>query len=121
MQTVGGGWITAQNAGGQTGLVPEGYLQVSEEEGHSLTPPLPHLHQTTSFLQIGGGGGGDSWSGGGAYQQSPAGGDDDDGEWDDDWDDQSVSSYHGNGNMEEEAGTSGRSTHGHTVKISLNK
>ncbi|XP_027866447.1 sorting nexin-9-like [Xiphophorus couchianus] len=96
-QTVGGGWITAQNAGGRTGLVPEGYLQ------------------------IGGGGGGDSWSGGGAYQQSPAGGDDDDGEWDDDWDDQSVSSYHGNGNMEEEAGTLGRSTHVHTVKISLNK
>ncbi|XP_035764100.1 sorting nexin-9-like [Neolamprologus brichardi] len=28
-QTVGGGWIQAQNSSGQTGLVPEGYLQVS--------------------------------------------------------------------------------------------
>lgn len=29
VQTVGGGWIQAQNSSGQTGLVPEGYLQVS--------------------------------------------------------------------------------------------
>ncbi|XP_047211618.1 sorting nexin-9-like isoform X1 [Girardinichthys multiradiatus] len=108
-QAVGGGWIAAQNSSGQTGLVPEGYLQ------------------------IGGGGDGESRSGGGAcvrkgegwdtqaYEQSPpAAVEDDDGEWDDDWDDQSVSSYHGNGPTEE-AGTSGWSTHGHSVKISLNK
>lgn len=100
-QTVGGGWIAAQNSSGQTGLVPEGYLQ------------------------IGGGGGGDSWpgGGGGCKLSSPAGVEDDDGDWDDDWDDQSLNSYHGNGQTqeEEEAGTSGRGTHGHSVKIALNK
>lgn len=30
-QAVGGGWIEAQNSTGETGLVPEGYLQVSTE------------------------------------------------------------------------------------------
>ncbi|XP_024859044.2 sorting nexin-9-like, partial [Kryptolebias marmoratus] len=104
-QTVGGGWIAAQNSHGHTGLVPEGYLQI---------------------------GGEDSWSGGGAsvsnsqgwdsqaYPQPYQAAEDDDGEWDDDWDDQSVSSYHGDGHMEE-VGASGRSTHGPSVKISLNK
>uniref|UniRef100_A0A8D3D6G1 PX domain-containing protein n=1 Tax=Scophthalmus maximus TaxID=52904 RepID=A0A8D3D6G1_SCOMX len=33
--TVGGGWVQVQNAVGQNGLVPEGYLQVSR----SLAPP----------------------------------------------------------------------------------
>ncbi|XP_069577290.1 sorting nexin-9-like isoform X2 [Brachyistius frenatus] len=110
-QTVGGGWIQAQNSGGQTGLVPEGYLQV----GH-----------------VGSGeGGGDSWSGGGASVSNTEGWDsqayrhtavgDDDGEWDDDWDDQSVSGYHANEQVEEEDGASGRSAHGPSVKIALNK
>lgn len=52
---------------------------------------------------------------------SPAAAEDDDGEWDDDWDDQSLSSYQGNDHVEEEAGASGRVTHGPSVKISLNK
>ncbi|XP_013863993.1 sorting nexin-9 isoform X2 [Austrofundulus limnaeus] len=106
-QTIGGGWIAAQNHNGQTGLVPEGYLQI---------------------------GGGDSKPGGVASASNSQGWDsrahpelyqaaaeDDDGEWDDDWDDQSVSSYHGNGHVEEEVGASGRVTHGPSVKISLNK
>lgn len=54
-------------------------------------------------------------------QVSSAGAEDDDGEWDDDWDDQSVSSFQGNGHMEEEAGASGRTALGPSVKISLNK
>ncbi|XP_051797698.1 sorting nexin-9-like [Acanthochromis polyacanthus] len=114
-QSVGGGWIEAQNSSGHTGLVPEGYLQIGN---------------------AGGGGGGDSWSGGGAYvgntegwdsrgqqqnQQASPPGEDDDGEWDDDWDDQSLGGYYGNEQAEGEGGASGRSAHGPSVKISLNK
>lgn len=51
----------------------------------------------------------------------PAAVEDDDGEWDDDWDDQSVGSYQGNGQVDEEGGASGQTTHGPSVKISLNK
>lgn len=43
---------------------------------------------------------------------------DDDGEWDDDWDDQSVDVYRGD---EEGAGASGQGSHGPSVMISLNK
>ncbi|XP_076580107.1 sorting nexin-9-like isoform X2 [Chaetodon auriga] len=113
-QTVGGGWIEAQNSSGQTGLVPEGYLQVGGGGGSE--------------------GGGDSWSGGGAYIGSTAEGwdsqgyphtqqaaDDNDTEWDDDWDDQSMGGYCGDGQVDEEGGASGQSTHGPSVKISLNK
>ncbi|XP_025998623.1 sorting nexin-9 isoform X1 [Maylandia zebra] len=116
-QTVGGGWIQAQNSSGQTGLVPEGYLQIRNTGGV--------------------GGGGDLSSGGGAFVSHTQGWDsrgynptqhvslsavqDDDGEWDDEWDDQSVSSYHDNNQPEGEAGASGRSAHGPSVKISLNK
>ncbi|XP_068586399.1 sorting nexin-9-like isoform X2 [Cebidichthys violaceus] len=104
-QTVGGGWIQAQNSSGQTGLVPEGYLQV------------------------GNGGSGrdrDSWSRPGALASTPTAGwdshtqqavEDDDGEWDDDWDDQSEGGYHGDDQLDEEGGASGRPS----VKISLNK
>lgn len=42
---------------------------------------------------------------------------DDDGEWDDDWDDQSVDVYQG----EEGAEASGQGSHGPSVMISLNK
>ncbi|XP_026185253.1 sorting nexin-9-like [Mastacembelus armatus] len=114
-QTVGGGWIKAQNSSGQTGLVPEGYLQIGNVGGSE--------------------GGGDSWAGGGAYTSNTTDGwyspgstdtqqaapEDDDGEWDDDWDDQSVSSYRGNSQVNEESGATGRGTHGSSVKISLNK
>ncbi|XP_030265067.1 sorting nexin-9-like [Sparus aurata] len=113
-QTVGGGWIEAQNSSGQTGLVPEGYLQVGRG--------------------VGGGGGGDSCVGGGAHVSDPTEGwnsqgythtaaaiEDDDGEWDDDWDDQSVGGYRGDDQVNEEGGASGQSTHGPSVKISLNK
>ncbi|KAM4560301.1 sorting nexin-9-like isoform 2-T2 [Odontesthes bonariensis] len=101
---VGGGWIAAQNSSGQTGLVPEGYLQIG---GDLSSGGAAFVNRT---------GGWDSRG----YPPSQAV-DDDDGEWDDDWDDQSVSSYHGNGQVEEESGTSGRSMHGPSVKIALNK
>ncbi|XP_041638015.1 sorting nexin-9-like isoform X2 [Cheilinus undulatus] len=106
-QTVGGGWIEAQDTAGRRGLVPEGYLQV-----------------------IGGGTGGEqSWPGGGASVSNtaegwdgrgynPAEGDIYDDEWDDDWDDQSEGGYRGDDQVEDESGASGR---GSTVKISLNK
>ncbi|XP_023281875.1 sorting nexin-9-like [Seriola lalandi dorsalis] len=105
-QTVGGGWIEVQDSSGRTGLVPEGYLQVGN---------------------VGGG------EGGGAYVSHSTGGwdshgythtqavDDEDGEWDDDWDDQSVGGYHGNNQVDGEGGASGQSTHGPSMKISLNK
>ncbi|XP_038578172.1 sorting nexin-9-like [Micropterus salmoides] len=107
-QTVGGGWIQAQNSSGQTGLVPEGYLQL--------------------YNCGGGEGGGGSCSGAEAegwdsrgYLQTPqAAVEDDNGEWDDDWDDQSVGGYHGD-DPGDEGGASGRSTHGPSVKLSLNK
>ncbi|XP_028255989.1 sorting nexin-9-like [Parambassis ranga] len=107
-QTVGGGWIQAQNSSGQTGLVPEGYLQVCNVSGE---------------------GGAGSWSGGGASVtntdqwdgRTPTALEYDDAEWDDDWDDQSVSSYHGNDQLEVEGGASGRGLQGPSVKISLNK
>ncbi|XP_022619769.1 sorting nexin-9-like isoform X2 [Seriola dumerili] len=105
-QTVGRGWIEVQNSSGRTGLVPEGYLQVGN---------------------VGSG------EGGGAYVSHSTGGwdshgythtqavDDEDGEWDDDWDDQSVGGYHGNNQLDGEGGASGQSTHGPSMKISLNK
>ncbi|XP_042370196.1 sorting nexin-9-like, partial [Plectropomus leopardus] len=115
-QTVGGGWIKAQNSSGQTGLVPEGYLQV---RGGG----------------VGGGADGDSWSGTEAFVNNTADGhqsrglthtqqaavEDDDGEWDDDWDDQSMGSYRGDDPLDLEGGASGRSLHGTSMKISLNK
>ncbi|XP_067439360.1 sorting nexin-9-like isoform X2 [Thunnus thynnus] len=113
-QSVGGGWIEAQNSSGQTGLVPEGYLQVGGGDGGS-------------------GGGWDSWSGGGAYVSSTTDRwdsqgyahtqavEDDDDEWDDDWDDQSVGGYHGDSQGDGEDGASGRGTHTPSVKISLNR
>uniref|UniRef100_A0AAX7UYA3 Sorting nexin 9 n=1 Tax=Astatotilapia calliptera TaxID=8154 RepID=A0AAX7UYA3_ASTCA len=118
-QTVGGGWIQAQNSSGQTGLVPEGYLQVSAvtlfhvvstqrgtdqriSPSSCVTVRKKVLHQECRAVSLS------------AVQ-------DDDGEWDDEWDDQSVSSYHDNNQPEGEAGASGRSAHGPSVKISLNK
>nr|XP_020474771.1 sorting nexin-9-like [Monopterus albus] len=116
-QTVGGGWIAAQNSGGQTGLVPEGYIQVIRVSNVS-----------------GGEWGEDSWGGGGSYTRNTTEGqnsqghtntqqayDDDDDEWDDNWDDQSVSGYRDSNQVDEEGGASGRLAHGSTMKISLNK
>lgn len=104
-QAVGGGWIQAQNSSGQIGLVPEGYLQISKSG-------------------VGGGGAfvgnTQGWDGRG-HQPAQQAAQDDDGEWDDEWDDQSVSSYHDNNQVEVEGGASGRSAHGPSVKISLNK
>uniref|UniRef100_A0A671YW98 Sorting nexin 9a n=1 Tax=Sparus aurata TaxID=8175 RepID=A0A671YW98_SPAAU len=69
--TVGGGWIEAQNSSGQTGLVPEGYLQFSVEV-------LLRYHYDVDFgvvfqvgRGVGGGGGGDSCVGGGAHVSDP--------------------------------------------------
>uniref|UniRef100_A0A668UJG2 Sorting nexin n=1 Tax=Oreochromis aureus TaxID=47969 RepID=A0A668UJG2_OREAU len=122
-QTVGGGWIQAQNSNGQTGLVPEGYLQVSTvtlfrvvstQRGtdQRISPPsvahcssVSRLRSPTLTFE---------------FTVSLSAVQDDDGEWDDEWDDQSVSSYHDNNQPEGEAGASGRSAHGPSVKISLN-
>ena len=46
--------------------------------------------------------------------------DDDDGAWDDNWDEPSMETYHGN-KPNEEGGASGQNVHGPSVKISLNK
>ncbi|XP_076006205.1 sorting nexin-9-like isoform X2 [Genypterus blacodes] len=94
-QTVGGGWIQVQNSSGQSGLVPEGYLQVV---GDII----------------------DSWSGAEAFTHTQQAAQDD-GEWDDEWDQQSEGGYHVDGNGEEEGGASDRSTHTSSMKISLNK
>ncbi|XP_074520540.1 sorting nexin-9-like isoform X2 [Halichoeres trimaculatus] len=98
-QTVGGGWIQAQDSSGRTGLVPEGYLQVvSAGEG----------------VQESYAGGGASV--GGAVDASEFNDYDD---WDDEWDDQSVSSNHDQ--VEGEGDAAGRSTSGSAVKMSLNR
>ncbi|XP_054479506.1 sorting nexin-9-like [Anoplopoma fimbria] len=111
-QTVGGGWIQAQNSGGQTGLVPEGYLQVgggAEGDGDPGSGPGVFGSTTTG------------WDSQGYTNTHQAAVDDDDGEWDDDWDDQSDAGYRGDDQLDEEGGASGRSTLGPSVKISLNK
>ncbi|XP_054591403.2 sorting nexin-9 [Nothobranchius furzeri] len=101
-QAVGGGWIAAQNSSGQSGLVPEGYLLIGSGEGGASRPESgPCVSNPEASY--------------------PGAAEDDNSEWDDDWDDQSVSSYHGNGHTEEEGGTSGRIAHGPSVKISMNK
>ncbi|XP_039979060.1 sorting nexin-9-like isoform X2 [Xiphias gladius] len=106
-QTVGGGWTEAQNSSGQTGLVPEGYLQVGNVGGGEGDGA--YVSNTT-----------EGWDGQG-YTHTQQAVEDDDGEWDDEWDNQSVGSYHGNDQMDGEGGASGRSAHGPSVKISLNK
>lgn len=113
-QTVGGGWIKAQNSSGQTGLVPEGYLQlqvggVSEGSGDSWGAGA-FVSNTT-----------EGWDSRGFTQTQQAAVEYDDGEWDDDWDDQSVGGYHGDNQLDEEGGALGRSAHGPSMKISLNR
>ncbi|XP_044043501.1 sorting nexin-9-like [Siniperca chuatsi] len=114
-QTVGGGWIKAQNSSGQTGLVPEGYLQVGNGGGgeggrDSWSGPEAFVSNTTK-----------GWDSQGYPHTQQAAVEDDDGEWDDDWDDQSQGGYHGDDQVYEDGGASGRSTTGPSVKISLNK
>uniref|UniRef100_A0A667ZS66 Sorting nexin 9 n=1 Tax=Myripristis murdjan TaxID=586833 RepID=A0A667ZS66_9TELE len=105
-QSVGGGWIEVQNSSGQTGLVPEDYLQVSTV--------CVCVCVCVCVLQLGG-----TCS----CSVSPAaeGGEDDDVEWDEDWDDYSGGSYHGDAHGDEEGGASGRNIHAPSMKISLNK
>uniref|UniRef100_A0A7N9B069 Sorting nexin n=1 Tax=Mastacembelus armatus TaxID=205130 RepID=A0A7N9B069_9TELE len=177
-QTVGGGWIKAQNSSGQTGLVPEGYLQVSVSSLH--VQPAPSSVKTTTQTENHHTGTQNHHTGTQNHHTgtqnhhtgtqnhhtgskpphrlkttmqrlktttqrlktttetqnhihsvnilpvyhcllSTSAPEDDDGEWDDDWDDQSVSSYRGNSQVNEESGATGRGTHGSSVKISLNK
>uniref|UniRef100_UPI003AAA2550 sorting nexin-9-like n=1 Tax=Centroberyx gerrardi TaxID=166262 RepID=UPI003AAA2550 len=134
-QAVGGGWIEAQSSSGQTGLVPEDYLQINSTgtaPAYSDAYSTAAANSTQPHSQVANGD--DPWSGGGAYSsdaaggwdtqghtQQAAGGEDDDGEWDEDWDDQSVGGYHGDAHGDEEGGASGRNTHASTMKISLNK
>uniref|UniRef100_A0A3B4TII9 Sorting nexin-9-like n=1 Tax=Seriola dumerili TaxID=41447 RepID=A0A3B4TII9_SERDU len=128
-QTVGRGWIEVQNSSGRTGLVPEGYLQVSSGESsfHVLLEPV-HVSTVTELLQ-------DrrinpsrivaaeitDFTASSRDSAPLLSVDDEDGEWDDDWDDQSVGGYHGNNQLDGEGGASGQSTHGPSMKISLNK
>uniref|UniRef100_A0A668A9C2 Sorting nexin 9 n=1 Tax=Myripristis murdjan TaxID=586833 RepID=A0A668A9C2_9TELE len=100
-QSVGGGWIEVQNSSGQTGLVPEDYLQVSTVcvcfcPSFSGFCSLMNLEPRTCSCSV-----------------SPAaeGGEDDDVEWDEDWDDYSGGSYHGDAHGDEEGGASGRNIH----------
>lgn len=127
-QSVGGGWIEAQNSRGESGLVPEDYLELRGPEtaaSHTNAYSQPAANNTHTQVANGN----DPWSGGGAYTTDTAGGwdthtqqntgvcEDDDGEWDDEWDDDRSaggSDAHG-----EEAGPAGR--HGSTMKISRNK
>uniref|UniRef100_A0A3B4TIF7 Sorting nexin-9-like n=1 Tax=Seriola dumerili TaxID=41447 RepID=A0A3B4TIF7_SERDU len=112
-QTVGRGWIEVQNSSGRTGLVPEGYLQVSSGESsfHVLLEPV-HVSTVTELLQ-------DRRINPSRIVAaeitdftikvlSPSAVDDEDGEWDDDWDDQSVGGYHGNNQLDGEGGASGQ-------------
>ncbi|AWO95481.1 putative sorting nexin-9-like isoform 2 [Scophthalmus maximus] len=94
-QTVGGGWVQVQNAVGQNGLVPEGYLQVGIGGGASVSD-TPDGRDRLGAVE-------------------------DDDDWDDDWDDQSEAGYHGNDQVDGEGGASGQGTQGPSVKISLNK
>ncbi|XP_029930435.1 sorting nexin-9-like isoform X2 [Myripristis murdjan] len=126
-QSVGGGWIEVQNSSGQTGLVPEDYLQIKG------TPACSDAHNTHTQVANSN----KPWSGGGAYTtdataggwetqeythtQQAEGGEDDDVEWDEDWDDYSGGSYHGDAHGDEEGGASGRNIHAPSMKISLNK
>uniref|UniRef100_A0A8C6LSX7 Sorting nexin 9 n=1 Tax=Nothobranchius furzeri TaxID=105023 RepID=A0A8C6LSX7_NOTFU len=116
-QAVGGGWIAAQNSSGQSGLVPEGYLLVSMLGLLCAAPAGQkgmNKHKNIKCFS-------DWQKRFSNVNMSPGAAEDDNSEWDDDWDDQSVSSYHGNGHTEEEGGTSGRIAHGPSVKISMNK
>ncbi|XP_056157174.1 sorting nexin-9-like isoform X2 [Lampris incognitus] len=137
-QSVGGGWIEAQNSRGQTGLVPEDYLQLNSAGAASSYPDaFSTAAASNTHSQIANGV--DPWSVGGAYKTDKAGGwdtqgytqtqqgggeddDDDDGEWDEEWDDQSsVGGYAADPPGEEEGGATGRNTHAPSMKISLNK
>uniref|UniRef100_A0A7N6A6H6 Sorting nexin n=1 Tax=Anabas testudineus TaxID=64144 RepID=A0A7N6A6H6_ANATE len=116
-RTVGGGWIEAQNSRGQTGLVPEDYLQVStvRSVGWFCVQSVTESNELGDVIYM------DKAAVKIIFNLSAEAVEDDDGEWDDDWDDQSVSSYHGNNQVDEDTGASGRSTYGPSVKISRNK
>ncbi|KAK6306890.1 hypothetical protein J4Q44_G00220380 [Coregonus suidteri] len=136
-QSVGGGWIEAQNSRGESGLVPEDYLQVgavSSSTPETATYPDPYSPESTNSNSTQVANGGDPWSGGGAYtndttegwdtqgytQTQQNAGEDDDGEWDEEWDDARSTGGYGDTTGEEEGGATGRNTHSN-MKISLNK
>ncbi|KAK0149608.1 Sorting nexin-9 [Merluccius polli] len=124
---VGGGWIEAQNSRGQTGLVPEDYLEI---KGGGQTA-LSHSDANNTHKQVAndnqrssGGGASSDTAGWNTQGYTQAGcedddGDDDDGEWDDDWDEGSMEGHAPGTVGDEEGGAIGRNTH--TMKISLNK
>ncbi|XP_029568601.1 sorting nexin-9a isoform X3 [Salmo trutta] len=136
-QNVGGGWIEAQNARGESGLVPEDYLQVgavSSRTPETATYPVAHIPESSNTTNTQVANGDNPWSGGGAYTNDTAGGwetqgyaqtqqnagDDDDGEWDEEWDDARSTGGYGETTGEEEGEAAGRDTHTH-MKLSLNK
>ncbi|KAK6304824.1 sorting nexin-9 isoform X2 [Coregonus clupeaformis] len=130
-QIVGGGWIEAQNSRGESGLVPEDYLQVSTPE--TATSPNAYSPEPTNSTNTQVANGDNPWSGGGAYTNDTTGGwdtqgytqtqqnaGDDDGEWEEEWDDARSTGGYGDTTGEEEGGATGRNTHSH-MKISINK
>ncbi|XP_042182168.1 sorting nexin-9 [Oncorhynchus tshawytscha] len=137
-QNVGGGWIEAQNSRGESGLVPEDYLQVgavSSTTPETTTYPDAYSPESSNSTNTQIANGDNPWSGGGTYTNKTAGGwdtqgyaqtqqnagdDDDDGEWDEEWDDARSTGGYGETTGEEEGEATGRNTHTH-MKISLNK
>uniref|UniRef100_A0A8C7F785 Sorting nexin 9a n=1 Tax=Oncorhynchus kisutch TaxID=8019 RepID=A0A8C7F785_ONCKI len=74
-QNVGGGWIEAQNSRGESGLVPEDYLQVSVcfllLFFKQLCETFPRVHCCCCCLQVANGD--NPWSGGGTYTNKTMG------------------------------------------------
>ncbi|XP_062303021.1 sorting nexin-9a isoform X1 [Osmerus eperlanus] len=126
-QNVGGGWIEAQNSRGDSGLVPEDYLELS---GAQTATAYTSTYSQAAANNTQVANGNDPRSGGGAYttdtaggwdQQTTGGGEDDDGEWDDEWDDDRSTGGYTDTHGEEEPGAMGRNTQSSTMKISRNK
>ncbi|KAL7873582.1 hypothetical protein AOLI_G00126530 [Acnodon oligacanthus] len=129
-QNVGGGWIEAQNSRGQTGLVPEDYIQINSRSAASSTGSFNDAYSATSYSTAApqGVNGSDAWEAHGtenwdstqqqalAYQGSI-----DDDEWDDESDDGKSTGGYSWSQSEEGGGTMQRGTGHHTMKISLNK
>uniref|UniRef100_A0A8C9TG26 Sorting nexin 9a n=1 Tax=Scleropages formosus TaxID=113540 RepID=A0A8C9TG26_SCLFO len=95
-QSIGGGWIEARNSHGETGLVPEEYVEVSVCVSQSCVPMLCSIVAVTAM---------------------------DDDEWDDEWDDTRSSACYAEVDLEaaEEGATNRTEVQGPTRKITLNK
>ncbi|XP_026875934.2 sorting nexin-9a isoform X2 [Electrophorus electricus] len=127
---VGGGWVEAQNSKGQTGLVPEDYIQtnsgcIAASVGHHTNAYNSSSHNTavtqgvnssehTNNSRV------ENW-GYGQQQVLAYQGSIDDDEWDDESDDGRSMGGNSWSQTEEGGGRIQRSAAHHSVKISLNK